>query len=216
MVGSTEHEMTLDIITAALIVVPMGIGIWKGFLYTVVRLLGWAGALAVGFITAPVTRDLLGKSFIGHRLHDSLVERFTATADGMTGATDGLPSILGDAIDQTVNNTAELMATALEGLILTVMGFVFVVVLARVLLIFVIRPISKLRGNSPVSLANKALGMGVGAIEGLLLAFLFLAALIPVMQMSSPQTAAAIADALKHSHLAGSLYDGNLLVAIFG
>ena len=208
--------MVLDIITAALIVVPMGIGMAKGFLYIVVRQMGWAGALAAGFITVPVTKDLLAKSFIGTRIHDSLVERFTETADGMTGATDGLPGILEDAIDETVNNTAELMATALEGLILTVLGFLLVVVLTRLLLIFVIRPISKLRGNDPVSFVNKILGLAVGAIEGLLLAFLFLAALIPVMQMASPETAASIADALKFSHLAGALYDGNLLLAIFG
>ena len=49
-----------------------------------------------------------------------------------------------------------------------------------------------------------------------LLAFLFLAALIPVMKMSSPETAAAIADGLNYSYLAGPLYDGNMLMAIFG
>ena len=40
--------------------------------------------------------------------------------------------------------------------------------------------------------------------------------LIPVMKMCSPETAAAIADGLNYSYLAGPLYDGNMLMAIFG
>ena len=38
--------MILDIITAALIVVPMGIGMARGAAYILVRALGWIGAMA--------------------------------------------------------------------------------------------------------------------------------------------------------------------------
>lgn len=208
--------MVLDIITAALIVVPMGIGMAKGFLYISMRFLGWIGAVAGGFLLAPTLRQLLEKGAAGEWIRHKLEAHFEGTTEGVDGMTDGLPSILGSAIDQTVNNTVDLMVTALAGLILTVGSFLMIVVMVRLLLIFVIRPLSKLRSDSPVSFANKFLGMLVGGAEGLLLAFLFLAALIPVMNMGSPETAAAIADALKYSHLAGTLYDGNFLLVLFG
>ena len=208
--------MILDIITIALIVVPMGIGMWRGLLYVAVRLLGWIGALAGGFFAAPVVRDFLADGFVGSYVHNTLQAHFESTGEGITGATDGLPAILASTIDAAVADSVNMVVQTLEHLVLTVIGFLAVAILIRLILIFVIRPISKRKGNSPVSFVNKVLGLLVGSIEGLLLAFLFLAALIPVMQMSSPETASAIADGLRFSYVAGALYDGNFLLALFG
>ena len=205
--------MILDIITAALIIIPMGIGMWRGFLYVLVRLLGWIGSLAAGFFAAPYARDFLGQTVVGDRIHDLLSDQFSGAADGVTDQTEVLPSILSDSIDQTVHNTAEMMTQAVEGAILTVLGFLLVAVLIRLILIFVIRPLTKKKKK--ILLPNKVGGLILGAAEGLLLAFVFLAALIPVMNLSSPDTASAIAESLRFSYLAGNLYDGNLLLAIF-
>ena len=45
--------MILDIITAALIVIPMAIGMARGVFYVAVRTIGWVGALAVSFRLNP-------------------------------------------------------------------------------------------------------------------------------------------------------------------
>lgn len=262
--------MVLDIITAALIVVPMGIGMARGLLYMIVRFMGWACAMAGGILLAPTLRDLLARSPFGRHLHRGLEERFQEAAgiegesgtagareetgtgaageaepgdggildiifggwgndpapeasgsgDSLPGGADGLPSVLMDSLqqaaDQAVVNVVDAMVNTMENLLLTVISFLLIVILIRVLLITVIRPISRLRGKNPVSLMNKVMGLAVGSVEGILLAFLFLAALVPVIQMGSPETAQTITEALKHSYLAGSLYDGNLLLAMFG
>lgn len=208
--------MVLDIITAALIVIPMGIGMARGFLYISMRLLGWVGALVGAFFGAPRIRGLLADGFVGDRVHETLEAHFAQTTEAADEATEGLPAILGTMVDQTVDHTVDVIVAALENLILSVIGFLLIALLIRGLLIFVIRPISRRRGHSPVSLLNKMAGLVIGSIEGLLLAFLFLAALIPVMNMSSPETAASIAENLKFSYLAGTLYDGNLLLAMVG
>lgn len=194
----------------------MGIGMARGFLYIAVRLLGWACALAAGIFCAPVAKDLLAGSFVGERVHESLSEQFGGAADQAAETTGAFPSVLGDLLDQAAHNTADMLVAALEGLVLSVLGFVLVVILARLVLILIIKPLSKRRGNSPVSFLNKLAGLLVGGAEGLLLAFLFLAALIPAMHMASADTAASIAEQLRLSYLAGPLYDGNLLLAIFG
>ena len=208
--------MVLDIITAALIVIPMGIGMAKGFLYIVMRLMGWVGAVAGGVFLAPTLRGLLEKSFIGNHIRGVLEERFSEATEDITDAALGLPSILGNVVTDTVDNSVQMMVNAMSHLILTLISFLMIAIMIRLVLILVIRPISKRKGKDPVTFMNKLLGLAAGGVEGLLLAFLFLAALIPVMQMSSPETAASIANALKNSHLAGALYDGNLLLAIFG
>ena len=206
--------MILDIITAALIVIPMGIGMWRGALYILVRLLGWIGSLAAGFFAAPYVKDFLAQTAVGDRIHDLLSDQFGTAADGVTEQSQALPAILSDSIDQSVHNTADLMAAALEGAVLTVLAFLLTAFLIRLLLIFVIRPLTRKRGKR-VRLPNKVGGLILGAAEGLLLAFVFLAALIPVMHMTEPETASAIAESLRFSYLAGNLYDGNLLLAIF-
>ena len=204
--------MILDVITAGLIVIPMGIGMMRGFLYIAVRFLGWIGALAAGIFGMPVLRDLLADSFLARWIHDTLTERFGSAGDPM----GGLPPVLGNVLEQTVQNTMDTVINALEGLILTMISFLAIVILTRLVLTLVIRPLTKSRKKSPISFLNKFAGTVLGGVEGLLLAFLFLAALIPVMKMSSPETAAAIADGLNYSYLAGPLYDGNMLMAIFG
>lgn len=208
--------MVLDIITAALIVIPMGIGMAKGFLYILVRLMGWIGSLAAAFLAAPVLRDLTRDTFLGKKVFGALEEQFSQTTDAAAQATEGLPQILSHTINTTIQNTTELMIQALGNLILMIICFLAIVILTRVLLICAIRPVSKWISESGVSFLNKFAGLLVGAAEGLLLAFLFLAALIPAMHMASPETAASIAEALKVSHLAGSLYDGNFLLVLTG
>ena len=208
--------MILDCITAALIIIPMGLGMARGFFYIIVRFAGWLGSIVGGYFLTPISADLLKMSFVGETVFGTLEEHFAAGADQVTQASEGLPWILGGAVSSTAQSTAETFAQVLGNLIMTVLGFLAVVILIRLLLIFVIRPLSRLSKGGKVAFPNKIAGLIAGAAEGLLLAFLFLAALIPVMHMGSPETAAAIADGLKFSHLAGSLYDGNLLLAIIG
>ena len=50
-------QIILDIIVAALIVIPMGIGMAKGLVYVAVRTLGWIGALAASFFAAKTISD---------------------------------------------------------------------------------------------------------------------------------------------------------------
>ncbi len=288
-----EANIILDIITGALIVIPMGIGMARGLAYILVRFLGWIGALAAGYFLGPTLKGILEGGSVGRWIHSVLMKRFFGIEEGAadadhanvgnadaggdgTGAGDagigdggaagvagdggsgsgtgdlsdfgisagdgglfggggsggigggadvasdpagGLPAILGNAlqesIDQTVDNAIELLVNAMESLILTVLSFLLIVVLVRLVLILVIRPISKMRGKNPVSLFNKVMGLVIGSIEGLMLAFLFLAALVLVMQVGSAETAQTIATGLRDSYLAGALYEGNLLLLVF-
>ena len=207
--------MILDVITAALIVIPMGIGMAKGFLYIILRFTGWIGSLAAGFFLTKPAAQILKSSPVGESVYQGLLEKFNDSADAMTQTLAGLPAILHGGIDAAAQTAAQEAAYALGDLIMTVLGFLCVTVLVRLLLSFLIRLTSKANHKGKISFPNKLAGLIVGGAEGLLLAFLFLAALIPVMHMTDPQTASSIADGLKFSYLAGSLYDGNLLMVMF-
>ena len=205
--------MILDIITAALIVIPMAIGMAKGVVYIAARALGWIGALAAAFFLNPLVSKGLGGSFVGEIVYGSLEEKFAGPTQTVEKATEDVPQIIGNGINAAASETADALVQTMGGLIISVMSFVAVALILRLVATIIIRTSSK-KGASSIPVIgrlNKLAGMLVGGIEGLLLAFLFLAALIPIMNMAPPETAESIADGLRYSYLAGPLYDGNLL-----
>ena len=208
--------MILDIITAALIVIPMAIGMARGVVYIAIRTLGWIGALVVSFLLNPLVRGLVAKSPIGDRVYSGLEERIGGSVDNVDAVTESLPQIIGGNIHDAARDTADMLVQSIGGLVISVISFILMVMLIRLLMVILMR-VSKKKGdrNIPVvSRMNKLTGLLIGSIEGLVFAFLFLAALIPVMNMASPETVESITDGLRYSYLAGPLYDGNLLMVI--
>lgn len=210
--------MISDIITAALIVIPMGMGMARGVAYIAARALGWIGALAGAFLLNPVVTRLLTESPLGNTVYDAVEDKLSGPAQGVNGATEGLPQIISGGINAAVQDATDQMVHIVGGFILSVIAFLLVVVLVRILAGILIRITSRRRGKDCripiISRLNKFGGLLIGGIEGLMLAFLFLAALIPIMSIASPETAESIAHGLRYSYLAGSLYDGNFLLIL--
>ena len=207
--------MVLDIITAALIVIPMAIGMARGVIYIAVRTLGWVGAMALSFFLNPLISRWLDKGPVGEMVYGALEKKFGSSVENVETATEGLPQIIGGGINEAADNAADMMVQTIGGIIISVMSFIAMVLMIRIIMFIVMRLTSgkgKGKGIPIVSRMNKLAGMLVGAVEGLLLAFIFLAALVPVMNMTSPETSESIVDALRYSYLAGTLYDGNLLM----
>lgn len=208
--------MILDIITAALIVIPMAIGMAKGVAYVAVRALGWIGALVISFFLNPFAKALVAKSPIGEAVYAELERRIGGSVEDVDAATESLPQILGSSIHDAARDTADMLVQSIGGLVISVISFLAMAILLRIIMIFIIRASKRKDGRAipVVTRMNKLAGLVIGGIEGLLLAFLFLAALVPVMNMASPETVETITDGLKYSYLAGPLYDGNLLLVL--
>lgn len=196
----------------------MGIGMARGAAYIAARALGWIGSLIGAFLLNPVVTRLLTASPLGNTVFDAVEDRLGGPAQGVSSATEGLPQIISGGINAAVQDATDQMVQIVGGFIISVIAFLLVVVLVRIFAGVLIRVTSRRRGKDSripvISRLNKLGGLLVGGIEGLLLAFLFLAALIPIMNMASPQTAESIADGLRFSYLAGPLYDGNFLLVL--
>ena len=209
--------MILDVIVGILIVVPMAIGMARGVFYIAARALGWVGSLIISLVLAPTLSKWLGTGPVGDAVYGSLEEKFASPLNDVEETTANLPMIISGGINSAAESTANMLVETIGGIILSVISFLAAAILIRLLLTLVIRPLSRRRdgeGRRKVSFLAKIGGLIIGSAEGMLLAFLFLAALIPVMNISSPETADAVAEALRYSNLAGTLYDGNFLLVL--
>ena len=63
---------------------------------------------------------------------------------------------------------------------------------------------------------NRILGMVVGALEGLLFVFLLLALAVPIVNLGNTELSLWLMKNLQESFIAGTLYDGNLLLVMTG
>lgn len=163
-----------------------------------------------------MTSDFLERSSLGQQIHQNISDRFAESADAATSAADGFPEIIRGGIAVTAGSSAQIFAGMVSSLIITVLSFIIVVFLVKIILYIFVRPASRRRKGGLLNSSDRVLGLVLGFIEGALLMFLFLAALIPAANFMDPGSAAKLTEALQESHIAGTLYDSNLLLLVTG
>ena len=126
------------------------------------------------------------------------------TGDGVISKSLG--GIFSDAADRAADAAAERLTEIAMGVIAFAL-----IILAVSLVTFAVRMILKsMRDHSIViGFADRVLGMVLGLVRGLMLAWIAVALLIPVTTLVSPEHVPAMMDALQLSTAAKVLYDVN-------
>lgn len=134
------------------------------------------------------------------------------TPDGTGGSviSKSLAGIFKDAVDETVDNVVDAAAGRLTEIAMGVIAFALIILAVSVVMFFLRLIIRSLRDQSIVlGFADRVLGMVLGLVRGLMIAWIAVALLIPVTTLISPQHVPAMMDALQHTIAAKVLYDVN-------
>ncbi len=207
--------MIFDIIIGTVVVMSMVIGFRSGIMHTLFNTLGWIVTLPAAFVLSPRLEIFLEQNTdIYLSLQQSLTERFTENAAQRTAALDALPHILSDAADRAAFDLASSFAQSLSDALFSILCFVIVIVAAKALIWLVTNMFSKKHASGFTGLMDGSLGMCIGFVRGILLAFILLTLLVPLMGMSSHESAETMRMSLDNSSFAGMLYDNNLLLLI--
>lgn len=207
--------MIFDIIISAVVVMSMVIGFRSGIIHTFFNTLGWVISLPAAFVLSPRLGIFLEQNTdIYLSLQQSLTERFTENAAQRTAALASLPQIISDAANRAAVDLASSFAESLASALFSILCFVAVIVGVKALIWFFTTMFSKKHTDGFTGLMDGGLGMCIGFVRGILLAFILLAFLIPVMGMTSPESAETMRTSLDNSSFAGMLYDNNLLLLI--
>lgn len=206
----------VDIIVLLILAVPAGIGIYRGFAHMFIHALGWIGALVGGLLLTGIFTRAVQFSFLQELVCQRLSNKFFASADVIETTSKGLPDIISGGLSIGAEDSADIFAELLSSMLVSVISFLFIVFAVRLVLGVVIKPLARRGGLAPLKGADKLLGFVAGLLEGIVLTFVFLTVLVLIESLAGAEFSKALADALEHSVIAGTLYDNNLLMLVTG
>jgi uncharacterized membrane protein required for colicin V production len=211
-------------------------GAVKGVGDTIIKILCIAGGLALGIFYS----DRLSAFLMKTKLRNTIYQRFfvfirgdeAVTADpaaapsgdagssffGSIFAPDGstesvisksLAGIFSDAADKAADAAADRLTQIAVGVI----AFALIILAVSILSMILRWVIRQGRKNSIViGFADRVLGLVLGSVRGLLLAWIAVALLIPVTTLVSPDNVVPMMDALQKTTVSKVLYDVNPLL----
>ena len=195
--------MILDIIILLILILPMALGLHRGFIYTFVHALGWIGALVAAFFLTDPLAGVLRDSFLGNAVSDTIAGEIYGYADSAMSVTDGLPDIISGGLTVTTMETADILVAMITGMILSVLSFLIVIIVIRLILRVVVQPVARRERGNLLSKGDKYLGLVAGALKGVIFVFLFLTLLVPVINLSQGGLSSFLANSLDSSFIAG-------------
>jgi hypothetical protein len=215
--------MILDIVILIVLVIPIAIGIRRGFIYMSLQALSWVGSIIASLYLTKKVATWLQDGALGTMISDSLTDKFASSTDAAVTAANSLPRIVsgglsldvGSAASDAVESTSELFIQMLTGLIVSVIAFVLIALVIKLVLKVLVGPVHR-RRRGVINGGDKLLGGITGLLEGVLLVSLVLAALVPIVNMGAASFGGTVSGWLDSSIFAGDLYNNNLLLLVTG
>lgn len=204
-------------------------GAVKGVGDTIIRMLCIIGGIGLGvyykdrlkafLLTTKLEKTMHSRIFVLIRGDEALagasseegVDSFFGSVIGPNGSGEGVISkSLGGIFSDAADRAADAAAERLTEIAMGVIAFALII-LAVSLVTFLLRMIIKhLRDSSVViGFADRVLGMVLGLVRGIMLAWIFVALLIPVTTLVSAEHVPAMMEALQQTTAAKVLYDVN-------
>lgn len=204
--------MKYDVIIGILILCPMILGHMRGIVGATLHSLSWVAAAALGVLGAWKLSGPVGKYFLYDKIAEFLGYRFEGSQEALDAALDTLPGFLKGGILVDTEGAVAAFVAFLTNILVVVITYVAIVFLVKIVLRILVTPIVSKYRKSGAAKVDKFFGMLLGFLEGCVLVYLFLAILLLIADLGSPDQAATIAQTLEESRIAGILYENNLLL----
>ncbi len=176
---------------------------------------GWLLAIILGFVWSPKAKAfLLDKTDYYDSIHKSLAERFSSAVSAENFFADGFPKILQGVVEKMSRAAADSFADSMTELLFTILSFIAVTLLIKLILWLVIGLFSKKHAGGLTAFLDGLAGLCAGLVKGVLMVFVLFALMVPVMSLASSQFALSFQNWLADSTFACDLYDNNLIILI--
>lgn len=207
--------MIIDIILVSLLVIITALGYRYGFIFTFFHLTGWLLSLLCGFIFSSRLKTYLIEndifySWINGKIQLKIPDGFKESSLEFTG----VPSILNDLIVSLTTDFSKTVATQITDFVMSVVSFLILVFLIKIVLFFFIALFSKKNNTGATGLIDGVLGLGFGFIKGMVVIYFLLAVMIPLVNLGSPEHTFLLLTNLDSSTIAKDLFNNNPLLLL--
>ena len=215
----------IDGILCLIVFIAAVIGAAKGIGDTIIRIAAVIGGGALAFLYSGKVGEYLKGTSVNRLLHDHIYlllrgrEAAEEAPDVVTGDDSSIAGMLSKSLTGLFTNAADKAAEeAAQRLTEIAMGVISfaLIVLAVALAVAILKAIIRFARKKSVVLGftDRLLGFVLGAVRGLLLAWIAVALLIPVTAIVSPENVAPVMNALKETEIARVMYDVNPLLYV--
>lgn len=172
-------------------------------------------ALGCGFFFTPsVKAHLISADYFYTSINEKLLNKMPGVISADSFEENGLPLILREFINGVTTTISENMAAAFTDLLMTIISFLMVVILVKLVLNLMIIMISKKNNDGVTGFFDGFLGLVFGFVKGMIILYLILAVMIPVINLASPDHTFALLTSLDSSVIAKDLYNNNPLLLL--
>lgn len=208
--------MVMDILILAVMVLTIFFSMRKGFAMSVVSFFKGVASFIVAWIFCDdLALWLSAKTSISTSITDKINSGLAAKWES-SDIYASLPDLFKEnGADSAAGSLIAGGSARITGLLLTIISFVAIVFVLRVVLALVGRAFSHQNNEGFAGIMDRILGLLLGSILGILHVFVFLALLLPVAGLFAPDQCPTILGWLDSSVIAGDLYNSNLLLILF-
>ena len=211
--------MVMDIMVAVIFVGAVFLSMHKGFALTVINFVRSIAALVLAFLFSDDLRDWLAEhTGLETWIQGKLTEYLGASLSSAWEDSDLyriMPDLLQKQTASLANSFGEESAIQLTSTFMGILSFCLIVVAIGLAASVLNHLFSKQYNGGFFGFVDWLLGAAMGVVTGVIYVFVFLAVITPVTALFAPDISAGLANSLAESHVAGMLYDNNLLLLFF-
>lgn len=206
--------MIMDILAAVILLFSVIRGAQKGFAQTLLSFVQWFACIIAGFFLYGYVKDYISENTtFDDAVHHYILDQITTSIEESTPY-NAMPDLFSQWINTGDNNFIYGTAASLTNVVLTVLSFVAVIVVIKIICGVLALIFSKEYHDGLIGFLDGLVGLLFGLVRGILLVFLFFALLVPVLSLLPSNIADTIQTAMDQSYVASMLYNDNLLLIL--
>jgi uncharacterized membrane protein required for colicin V production len=206
--------MILDILIVVIVLISMVMGKRTGFFLMIFHSIGWLVSIVAGLLLYPFAAGFIA-SQAGYPggLYANVTSRLrngiSARADELLGE---VPDSIVAPIEKSMREMTATLADGVASVCFSVMVFLTIVLGIKLLAYVFTKLVAGVPKKGLVGNVNTLLGIILGNIQGVLIVYVLLAAILPVSLVIGKEANSFVEDALFSSMFARDLYNNNPLL----
>jgi len=211
---SLTPGIIMDILAAVILLFSLIRGAQKGFAQTLVSFMQWFICIIAGFfLCASVKEYLVRQTDFDEAINRYILDQINTTIEE-SAPYNAMPDLFSEWINSESSDFVYGTSASLTDVILTVISFVAVIIVIKVICGFFALIFSKEYHDGLIGFLDGFVGFLFGAVRGVLLVFLVFAVLVPVLSLLPGTLSVALKTAMDQSYVASFIYDDNLILIL--